>query len=396
MVIIMRMDTPYKPEEVNYNRDKFDILDKHFQRMIDKKAAFGAAYCMAREGKKFVENSIGTMSYDNKDDRQLRPDAIFWIASITKLFTATAILKLVENGEFRLENSVADLLEEFKKGPFKDINVAALLSHTSGLMPDRGTFINPYFQSPGDYIREGFAKGEENWLENALKSGIRTRPDIEWAYSSFGYLVLGEIISRVSGVFAEDFIQKEIIEPCGMEDTHFKKSLQKKDAERLVIMNHENQELVNKLRSDIEDESSETDKMKSKVPGTEGGLFSTTSDLIKFGNMLMNGGYHGDRRIIGRLTVDRMTIPYTKSHIKDYCWGAGGVERGYGLGPDLRYNPTSLFTKGSYFHEGSGASCLMIDPYEKMVAAWVIPFSDYDWHGEGLYNASTIMWSGIL
>lgn len=392
----MRLETPFTPKEVNYNEDKFRILDKHFEKMMMKNEASGAAYCMARDGKKFVQNSIGTMSYEKSDTRPIKPDAIFSIASITKLFTATAIFKLIEDGEFRIDTPVGDILEEFKQGPFKEITIAHLLSHTSGMTPDCGTFENPYYQSPWDYIMEGFKKGDEDWLKNALACGMRTDPNKEWAYNSFGYTILGEVVSRVSGVFAEDFIEKEIIEPCEMTDTCFAHNLKQKGADRIIIMCDEMKDLVSRLHNGIPIENTEIEKMCHKIPDTGGGIYSTTSDLVKFGTMLMNGGYHGERRIIGRLTIDRMTRRYTGSQIKDYCWGAGGVEREYGLGPDLRNNLTSLFTKGAYFHEGSGASCLLVDPHEKMVAVWVVPFMDDNWHGEGLYNASAIMWSGIM
>ncbi len=392
----MRSETPFTPREVQYNEEKFQLLDKHFEKLMEKKKISGAAYCMARDGKKFVENALGAMSYEESDRRPLKPDAIFLIASITKLFTATAVFKLIEDGEFRLDTPVGEIIGEFKEGPYKEINIAHLLSHTSGMNPDRGAFENPYYQTYWDYILEGFEQGDENWIKNALKCGMRNDPGEEWAYNSFGYTFLGEIVSRISGMFAEDFIEKEIVIPCGMKDTCFTHNLKQKAADRIIIMNEGIKEIVSRLHNDIPLENTEVERMCHTCPETGSGLFSTTSDLVQFGTMLMNGGYHGDRRIIGRLTIDRMTGRYTGSHIKDYCWDAGGVERSYGLGPDLRNNLTSLYTKGAYFHEGSGASCLLVDPYEKMVAAWVAPFMDDNWHGEALYNTSAVMWSGIL
>ncbi len=392
----MRFETPFTPKEVYYNEEKFGILDKHFERMMENNEISGAAYCMTRDGKKFVESSLGTMSYERDDHRPLKPDAIFWIASITKLFTATAIFKLIEDGEFRLDTAVGDIIEEFRQGPFKEINIAHLLSHTSGMNPDEGTFENPYYITAWDYLEEGFRNGDSNWIKNALKCGMRTDPGKEWAYNSFGYTLLGEIIARVSKVFAEDFIENEILKPCDMKDTCFTHSLKQATADRIVVMNAEVKDYVTRLHNNVPIANTELEKLIHSFSDTSGGLFSTTSDLVKFGNMLLNGGYHGDRRILGRLTIDRMTSRYTGSQIKDYCWGAGGVERPYGLGPDLRNNLMSFYSKGTYFHEGAGASCLMVDPHERMVAAWVVPFMDDNWHGAGLYHASTIMWSGIL
>jgi len=392
----MKLNTTYTSRDVNYNEEKFITLDKHFTKMIEDKSISGAAYSMSRYGKKFVEKSVGSMSYDIGDSRALKPDAIFSIYSVTNLFTAVAVFKLIEDGEFRLDTPVGDIIEEFKQGPFKDINITHLLSHTSGINPDKGAFENPYYMSPWDYIKQGHENGDDNWIKNGLKCGMRNDTDKEWVYSSFGYNLLGEVISRVSGMFAEDFIEKEILKPCELWDTCFAQKLEKKLVDRIVIMDKKSYDIAKRLHNNIPLENTDLEKRINRIPATGGGLFSTTSDLVKFGNMLLNNGYHGDSRILGRLTISRMTTRYTGSHIKDYCGGAAGTECEYGLGPDIRYNLTSFYTKGSYYHEGKGASCLIMDPKEKMVAAWVVPLLDDKYYGKAIHNTSGIMWSGIL
>lgn len=90
-----------------------------------------------------------------------------------------------------------------------------------------------------------------------------------------------------------------------------------------------------------------------------------------------------------------MTALHTTPDIKDYCWGAEGVFRPYALGPDLRHNLSSLYSEGTFFHEGAGGCCLLIDPVEKLVAAWFVPFVDDVWCAHALFNAAAIMWSGL-
>ena len=63
--------------------------------------------------------------------------------------------------------------------------------------------------------------------------------------------------------------------------------------------------------------------------------------------------------------------------------------------PDMRYNLTTFILKGSYFHEGAGACALIIDPYEKLVASWFVPFKNDAWYAHGIYNVSAIIWSGL-
>lgn len=390
----MRYETPYTCDEVCYDGSRFDVLDQHFEKMMKKNQLQGASYCMSRDGKKFVENSVGNLSFDDATS-QLLPDSIFQIASITKLFTATAIFRLVEEGIFRLNQPVKDILEEFQQGPFQEIQIAHLLSHTSGLQPDPGCFANPYYLSAWDFIEKGFEKQDEQWLKNALHVGLRSKPGTEWAYCSIGFVILGEIITRTTGIRYDEFIKKEIITKCEMKDTFFKHDFSHNKLDRLAIVSKKQKEYIEQIKQGKDPELNKTEILWNLVPQTGNGILSTTSDLVKFGTMLEQGGYYGNTRVIGRKTIEKMTSRYTGSEIKDYCWGAGGVEREYGSGPDLRNNIGTIYSKGTYFHEGAGSSCLMIDPVEHLVAAWYVPYRDGAWYAEGLYNAANIMWSGL-
>jgi len=381
--------TMYAPEDVGYDPSRIEVLNKHFQDLIDKKKIISANYCMARDGKIFADTAIGRLSYREDDSRELKPDTIQRIASITKLFTAVAIWKLAEDGKLRVNQRVGEIIEEFDTPPFYEITIAQLLSHTSGLQPDSGCFKNKYFVSPWDFVDKDRSK---NWIAASLQSGLRNKPGEEWAYSSFGYAILGEVISRVSGIRAEDYIIENIVKPCGMKDTYF--NVEKAEiANRLNIPNKRIEELI---KAFFEGKLEEPDEVWKQVPRTGGGMFSTAWDLCRFGTMLLKGGYIDGIRVVGRKAIEKMTTLYTGPNIKDYCWNAGGVYREYGLGPDMRCNEASLYTKGSYFHEGAGACCLLIDPTEKLVAAWFVPFVNEQWCPEPLYNAAAIMWSGLI
>lgn len=383
---MIRFDTPYLPADVNYDKERLTVLDKHFKKMIEKSEILSANYCLSRDGKIFANAAIGKLSYREDDDRQLQPDTIQWIASITKLFCAVAIFKLAEDGMLRLDQTVGEIIDEFKEPPFNKINIAHLLSHTSGMVPDPGTFPNKYFKSPWYFIENMTGT---NWIEAALSAGMYKKPGEEWAYCSFGYVILGEIITRVSGVFAHDYIVENIVKPCGLKDTGFTPV-----REQLLRMNIPNKHREERMKSFLNSEMKENSIWDS-IPSTGGGIFSTAYDLNKFGTMLLNNGTYEGNRIIGRKSVEKMSTFYLTGDIKDYCWNAGGVPRLYGLGPDMRYNLTTFYTKGSYFHEGSGACCLIIDPFEKLVASWFVPFTNDAWHAHGLFNVAAIIWSGL-
>lgn len=390
---MVTFNTPFKPTDVGYKEERLEVLNDLFQDMIEKDQIQAAGYCLARDGKVFSHASLGQLSFRHEDPRELLPDTIFRIASITKLFTAVAIFKLVEDGKIILHQKVGEFIEEFSHPPFNEISVANLLSHTSGLQPDPNCFENPYYMTQWDHIANGFKNGEDNWIKSALRSGMRTKPDVEWAYSSFGFVILGEIITRVSGMFVHDYIEEYILKPCEMFDSGFD-DRSKKIASRRMINNERVEEYIQKILSDTYESDKEEERW-NKIPSTGGGLFSTTLDLIKFGTMLLQGGSYNGKHVISRKAIEKMTARVTSSNIKDFCWNAGGVERPYGLGPDLRGGLTTIYSNGTFMHEGAGACSLIIDPVEKMVAAYCVPFMYGGWHQRALYGASAVMWSGL-
>jgi len=390
--------TPCKPGDVGYDESRLGAVNRHLQRLIDEKQLFGAAYCLSRDGKVFANASFGRLSYRPEDRRELLPDSPMRIASITKLFCAAALFRLVEDGIIRLNQSAGEILEEMNGQPFKDITLAHLLSHTSGLNPDPGCFGNELCKSPWEFI--GIMK-DKNWLEAGLSVGMHAKPGTEWAYSSFGYCILGEVVTRAAGMDVHDFIRKEIFDPCGMADTTFsgRKSAEAAERarfkaiyERAVVRDKDTEEQIAEVLEDKERAFSSFDAM----PKTAGGIVSTVQDLIKFGNMLLNQGTTLEgTRVLGRRTVNRMTERYTGREIKDYCWGAGGVERPYALGPDRRRNADNIYSPSFYFHEGAGGCALIIDPDERMVGTWFVPFVDGQWRPAAVYNTGAVVWSGL-
>lgn len=384
---MITFETPFLPSDIGYNTERLNVLNKHINEMISAKEIQSANYCIARDGKVFANTAIGKFSYKESDERPLQPDTIQGIASITKLFCTVAIFQLVEDGRMRLDQTVGEFIDEFKAPPFDKINIAHLLSHTSGMVADGGCFDNKYFKSPWDFIE---AMKGDNWIEASLSAGMRKKPGEEFAYCSFGFVILGEIISRVSGVFANDYIIENIVKPCEMNNTCFNITVEQAKAHNI---RHERME---KRLDAILTGENQSNGIWDKIPGTGGGLHSTAPDLCKFGTMLLHKGTYNGKRILGRKAIEKMTALYTTPDIKDYCWNAGGVTREYGLGPDLRNNISSFYSKGTFFHEGAGGCCLIIDPVENLVVTWFVPFVNDVWCPKGIHNFCAIIWSGLI
>ncbi|MGH9657302.1 MAG: serine hydrolase domain-containing protein, partial [Bryobacteraceae bacterium] len=147
-------------------------------------------------------------------NRALRPmvepmtvDTIFDCASLTKVVaTTSAVMKLVEQGKVRLGAPVTEYLPEFQAGK-SAITVRHLLTHFSGLRPD--VDLEPEW------------KGYETGVRLALVDRPRTAPGERFTYSDINFILLGEIVRKLSGRTLPDFVRSTVLEPLGMRDTMF-------------------------------------------------------------------------------------------------------------------------------------------------------------------------------
>jgi serine-type D-Ala-D-Ala carboxypeptidase len=391
--------TDCKPSDVGYDEKRLDVLNNHLQRVIDDGEIQCATYCLSRKGKIFAYGGIGKKSFRKDDDTPVQPDSTRYVASITKVFTAVAIMKLVEDGYTRLDIPVGEILPQFNTPSYNGVTLFQLLTHTSGMHADGGCFENKYQSNYWKLIDNAYKicdadkKKDFDWLTAALStigSGFRVKPDTEWAYCSFGFVVLGAIIEKLSGMSASKFIEDNICKPLGMKDTAFEITAEM--AKRYIVTDEEMEKYVN-------DTINGTYKPQwigeiLKIPPTGGGLNSTVYDLNRFGNMTLFGGTLNGVRILGRKAMEKMT--HIASSLPNYTWNAKEKERYYGVGFDMRNGPAFTFSDGTFMHEGSGACSLYIDPKEELVAAWIVPFAKEGWFSRALFSVHNIIWSGLI
>ncbi|OMD48371.1 hypothetical protein BSK56_11345 [Paenibacillus borealis] len=389
--------TDCSPAEVGYDTSRIGVLHNHFQNLIDQNKIQAASYCVSRYGKTFMHGAVGPLSFREDRTEPLLPATVHNIASITKAVTSVAMAKLVEDGILRFDLPVSAFLEQFNVEPFNKIDIYSLLTHTSGLFPDCAGSLIPYHKSYWQLIGEYFEKynpesGDPDWITAALSCGVNKKVGEEWQYCSFGFCLLGEIIKKVTGITAEQYIEEQILKPLGMKDTVWE--LTPELAGRAIIRNERHEKRLNDLINGNQPEVSPEEKLWDTVSSTGGGLASTPADLIRFANMLLGMGTLGDTRIVGRKAVEKITTR-TLYGVPDYCWGADNKDRSYGIGLDMRRGPAFLYSPTSYFHEGAGACCMAIDPTEQLAAVWFVPFTGDNWYAEGLYNVTNIIWSGL-
>lgn len=393
--------TEVKPIEVGYDETRLEVLNRHLEKAIEDKDIQCATYCLSRKGKVFAHGALGKKSFREDDDSPAQPDSVRYVASITKVFTAVAIMKLVEDGKVRLDTPVAEILPQFDTPSYNGVNLFQLLTHTSGMHADGGCFDNKYQMNYWSLIEGGYnlhdpkKDGEFDWISAALGtigSGFRVAPNTEWAYCSFGFVILGAIIEKLTGVHAHKYIEDNICKPLGMKDSGF--DLTPETATRYICSEEDDENYAKSILSGTHEPGWIGEKLN--IPSTGGGLVSTAYDLTRFGNMVLFGGTFDGARVLGRKAIEKMTSVVIS--LPNYCWGAGGSIRDYGVGFDRRHeNELFTFSEGTVMHEGAGACVLYVDPKEEMVAAWIVPYvSQKEWVPRVMYNTQNVIWSGII
>ena len=188
--------------------EKAARLDSIFQRKA-KFGGFNGNVLIAQNGVILYKRSFGYGQLENKDT--LRAESKFQLASLSKTFTAIAVLKLYEQGKLSLEDSIQKFIPQF---PYSGIQIKSLLSHRSGL-PNYAYVLTDSvrkrnkFPSNADIVR---------WY-CCVKPKLYNQPNRNFSYSNTNYALLASIVEKVAGVPFEDFLRTNIFVPLGMKNT---------------------------------------------------------------------------------------------------------------------------------------------------------------------------------
>lgn len=344
-----------KPEEVGMSSLGIKRCEDTVKRLVDIGNTPSVVTLVARKGVIVSHKAFGGNGAD-LDALPLERDAIFPMCSITKVFTATCIMLLVEEGLVSLNRSVAEYIPMFIGGGKENICVHHLLTHTSGLKEEdvykycdkkreQGEIdIPPCESHQNKYIHESICLIQDMQVPDKAGKFM--------SYSSFGYGILGEIIAKVSGKPYHEFVKERIFEPLGMKDSYF--IVPEHVRCRVVKRNPETSFAGQWLTSE--------DSLNSV--SAAGGMHTTAMDLAIFGSMFLNKGTYNGQRLLSPVSVSEMTknhIPGVPSDYRDeyfpeaswgYGWGINGTKRDGG----------DLFSPLAYSHWGAAGVFFCIDP----------------------------------
>lgn len=287
-------------------------LDRFVLEKMSESRIPGISIAVVKNGELLYSRGFGFR--DIQAGKPSTSRSVYGIGSITKSFTAVGIMQLVEKGLISLDDPVEKFVP-LKLRPFGEpVRIHHLLTHSSGI-PSLGyaeAFLDGVLYvddiwlpvaTPDDVI--AFAQDAEKWAF--------TLPGKRFFYSNTGYVLLGKIISKVSGMSYEEYIKENILEPLKMKRSYFFKEEVENDPDvaRGYAVDREGKHIPKDFPYGIT---------------ADGGLLSNVLDLLKYLTMYLNRGeYEGDR-ILEKGSIEAMETPYIQ-----VPWQTFGNE-GYGYG----------------------------------------------------------------
>ena len=354
LVIAQTPTTPLPataPNAVGMSPQQLAYLDEAIEAEIARKQLPGAVVVVGRQGRVVWRKAYGHRALEPTPEN-MTTDTIFDLASLTKpVATATSVMLLVERGLVRLGDPVARYLPEFAAAGKQNITVEHLLIHRSGLIADND--VKDYEQGPAQAML------------NIWKLAPLTEPGARFLYSDVNFIVLAELVKRVTGKPLNEFAAENIFQRLGMNDTSFKPNAalkariaptEKRGGGKTVPSTGEKDASAEHwMRGEVHDPRS---YLLGGVAG-HAGLFSTADDLAIFCQMLLNRGEYQGQRILSPLTVTRLTTARDSA-------GNGGGGNWRALGWDFyssfSANRGDLLPIGSFGHTGFTGTGLWIDP----------------------------------
>ncbi len=307
---------PYaQPEEVGLSSAKLKRLADEVAHWVAGGEIVGAELLIVKHRRVVLHEAFGWS--DREERRPLVRNSLFSIKSMSKPFTAAAILMLEEEGKLALTDPVIRYIPTFTND---STTIRHLLTHTSG------------FQGLGDTEDFTFLK---EWVED-WAAAVPTRPFGRYSYSDFNYAALGYVVQAVSGVPVETFIQEQILRPLGLDETYTAFSRDAPWADRMNSRYRWDEEA-----GTYERYWSNEDNQTWQFYPAAWGLYSTAMDYAEFLAMWMDKGRYGGTRTLTEESVEEALRPHAET-----------TDGAYGYGWSMRKAPREEEMPGVFGHGG--------------------------------------------
>ena len=350
-------------------------IDAFFADQIANNKMPGAVLAVSKNGKLVIFKPYGYL--DKAANKPMTTDAIFNLASMTKVMAAVSGLTFYEEGKLPLNAPISNWLPQFKdmkvgkvdadgnlttvsaKNP---ITVQDLMRHTNGLTYGGRGATPVHKLYPAGSAPAAFQYNAQEFIDKLASTPLLYEPGTVWDYG-FGLDVLGIIQEKIADKPLQQVMQERIWSKVGMKDTTF--ALAEKDRSRLA----------QPLPIDpVSGKPQKVDIHSKKIQFDCGGscAYSTAGDYIRFGQMLLNGGSLDGKKVLGPQTVAFMTANHLNKDIKNNVGltEPGRVGYGFGLGVAVRTDRGLSAINGNigdFTWNGAYGTIFWADPQEQMV-----------------------------
>jgi CubicO group peptidase (beta-lactamase class C family) len=379
------------PEDVGLSSTRLNRIHKVMRGYVDQNQLAGLITMLARRGQVAHFERFGMM--DIEGIKPMQCDTIFRIRSMTKPITAVAVMILYEEGHFQLYDPVSEFIPAFKDGQVyvgkteagleladleREITIRHLLTHTSGLESGFGEdqplaalyaeleadLFGAPMDRPGNTLRER--------VQKLTKIPLLHQPGRAWRYG-WSYEVLAHLVEVISGSSFDAFLQQRIFEPLGMEDTGFYVPQEK--LERFAVLYG----AAEQGGLQIIEGPQQNWRTEYPISGSTG-LVSTATEYMRFAQMLLNGGELDGKRLLGRKTVELMTMNQVPGELVPIAVMPEHIMNGYGygLGFSILMNvPQSevLSSEGSFGWAGYATTHFWVDPSQELIGLIMAQFA---------------------
>ncbi|UZJ80101.1 serine hydrolase domain-containing protein [Fictibacillus sp. KU28468] len=334
------------PRSAGLHPESLNIIDATMNKAMETKMLPGGVVLVARKGAiaKWDAYGYAARYTDDKFTEMEHPvsmtrNTIFDLASISKIFTTTAAMKLYEQGKFKLDDRVADYIPEFKENGKENVTIRQLLTHTSGFEP----FIPLY----------KMGSNREDRLHIALTHPLKNAPGTTYTYSDLNMITLGVLVEKLSGKRLDQYVKEVITDPLKMRDTMYNPPAYLKP--RIAATEYE--PYINRgiVWGEVHDENAWS------LDGVAGhaGVFSTAHDLAVFAHMILQKGKYGNKTILKPSTVELLEENQLPQFPAD--------SHGLGWELDQGWYMDALSDADTLGHTGFTGTTMVVSPKNKMI-----------------------------
>lgn len=328
-----------QPIAADMSIDSLIKVDQIMQSAINDSVFPGGVVGVLRNGALIWQQSYGYHDYSKT--KAVQPNDVYDLASISKIMaTTTSIMKLVDEGKISLDDPVSKYIPEYDQGKKREITIRHFLLHTSGL---------PAFRIYVDKLRT-----REELIEAVRNEPLINEPGEEYVYSDLGFILLAEIIEKVSGKRIDEYVHDEFFEPMGMTSTTYNpENLGRQLTERIPPTEIDTVYDRGLVHHRVHDERA---YFMGGISG-HAGLFSCVQDMAKYFFMLLNDGVYGGHQYLSPEIIDLFTSH--QSPINQRGLGFDRKSEGFSTAG-------TLTSEDSFGHTGFTGTSFWVDPNENI------------------------------